>query len=88
MRWLALAALLAGCPKPLPAPIVVADAACPAGVTASQGELCVNAFTVDSLACVACSGAVPDGGCFLPGPAVRCVAACYDSQCRVKAGAK
>ena len=87
--WLALA--MAGCPKPLPPPMpatVSAEPPCPAGVDATQAGLCSNAFTVDEFACVACTGPVPAAGCFLPGPAVWCVAACFDARCRVKAGAK
>lgn len=87
--WLALA--MVGCPKPPPQPAPFPSLAappCPAGVDAEQAGLCSNAFTAEQLACVACSGAVPDGGCYLPGPAVWCVSACFDARCRVRAGAK
>ena len=86
-RWFLITVscvLIEGCPKPLPGPAPVDNAVtadggalvCAVGVTISQSELCVNAFTSNGTPCATCAGGVPDSGCLLSAPDIYCVTSC------------
>lgn len=62
MRWLWLALVLAGCPKPIPGPqpprldMNMGLPACPSTQTVTPADVCDGLFTSAGLACAKCSG--------------------------------
>lgn len=79
-------AVLAGCPRPMPAPpqpipIDPGLMACPDNTPAPIPEdVCEGMATPSGLQCVKCKVEV---GCYLPTAVVYCTTQCYDPACTV-----